>query len=82
MNMYISTFRFHATPPPEVLSTIGPKIARLTNSEDSNEQELGIELFEHVLRQPLARQAVWSAEELGAARNQEAAQPNVISRFA
>lgn len=70
---------FHATPPPDVLSTIGPKIARLTNSEDSNEQELGIELFEHVLRQPLARQAVWSAEEPGAARNQEAAQPNVIS---
>jgi hypothetical protein len=66
-----------------VLSTIGPKIARLTGSGDSNEQELGIELFEHVLRQPLARQAVWaSAEESEASSNSETTQSNVISRFA
>ncbi|KAA1092896.1 H(+)-transporting V1 sector ATPase subunit H [Puccinia graminis f. sp. tritici] len=71
---------FHPTPPQDVLSTIGPMIARLTGSGDSNEQELGIELFEHVLRQPLARQAVWaSAEESGASSNGETTQSNVIS---
>ncbi|KAI7942241.1 hypothetical protein MJO28_012268, partial [Puccinia striiformis f. sp. tritici] len=71
---------FHPTPPEDVLSIIGPKIARLTSSGDSNEQELGIELFEHVLRQPLARQVVWaSVEEARASSNEETPQSNVIS---
>lgn len=70
---------FHPTPPQDVLSTIGPEIARLTSSGDSNEQELGIELFEHVLRQPIARQAVWAAKGSGASSNGEANETSIIS---
>lgn len=58
---------FHPAPPEDVLSLVGPKVALLTNSSDSNEQELGIELAEHVLRQSVARKTFWSASRTAGA---------------
>ncbi|EGG10705.1 uncharacterized protein MELLADRAFT_115473 [Melampsora larici-populina 98AG31] len=50
------------SPPSQASRAILPGIDQLVQSNDLNEQEIGIQCLDHVLRQPSIRQTLWQSE--------------------
>ncbi|MBW0522193.1 hypothetical protein O181_061908 [Austropuccinia psidii MF-1] len=69
----------HSTAPIDVLKLVANKTGDAINSEDPNEQELGIECLAQIIRQPLARKVVWALQNFSGVEDQPSATPDIIS---
>ncbi|CAH7666830.1 armadillo-type protein [Phakopsora pachyrhizi] len=72
---------FSSEPESSVLAASITGIGKLLASSDSNQQELGIECLQHILRQPIARSAVWAQSADSSSSDSETSSNAIISRL-